>query len=480
MHRLLARQIRRHVGGVERLPAELAPLLRAISDAYEQGDADRAMVERSLELSSKELLESAEELRRAEQKFRSIFENATEGIFQVLPCARYVAVNPAMARILGYDSAEDLLNRTPRSCEEHYVDPGRREVIERAFRTAGKVCHLESRVRQKNGEVIWVSETMREVRDANGEVAHYEGTMHDITQRKRAEEERRELQSRLLETSRAAGMAEVATNVVHNIGNAMNSINVSLGVVAARIKESKLRGLERGVDLLVEHKDDASRFLCDDERGRRLLDYLVSVCRHLANDREAVLEEIQALDDGLEHVKRIVAMQQDYARVSGVREHLNIEDLVESAVRLKRVSSGSSGVKLLREFSPVPPVTVDKHEVMQVLVNLIGNADDAMTNVEGERVLTIRVCVSPEDPTRFIVQVQDTGVGITEEQMKRIFNHGYTTKPNGHGFGLHGAALSVSSMGGSLAAHSEGLGKGAIFTLELPIGAERTMQEGAA
>jgi signal transduction histidine kinase len=282
-----------------------------------------------------------------------------------------------------------------------------------------------------------------------------------------AEESVRNLHKQLLETSRLAGMAEVATSVLHNVGNVLNSVNVSASVIGGKVRNSRVVNLGKAVDLMHAHKDDLAAFLADDARGRELPGYLSSLAVHLMDEQTQILGEIASLSNYVEHIKDIVAMQQNYARVSGVTESLNVIDLVEDAIRMNRGALERHNVKLVRDYQGAVPVNVDKHKALQILVNLIRNAKYALDDgAPPEKILTIRVATDGDD--RVKISVADNGVGIPAENLVRIFGHGFTTRKNGHGFGLHSGALAAKEMGGSLSVQSDGWGAGATFTLEFP------------
>jgi len=267
----------------------------------------------------------------------------------------------------------------------------------------------------------------------------------------------------LLEVSRMAGMAEIATNVLHNVGNVLNSVNVSANVVSERIQKSEIAGLAQAVTLMRKHEADLARYLTEDSRGKHLTAYLAQLSEHLQSEQEASVNELKLLRQSLDHINEIVAMQQTYAGVSGVTDMVDIGDLVEESLRL----DGGENIKIVREIEDLPPVNFDKHKLMQILLNLLRNARGACE--ESGRIdpcITLRVA---ESGGRITVAVADNGVGIPAENLTRIFNHGFTTKKGGHGFGLHSAALAAKQMGGSLQAESDGPGQGASFTLELPL-----------
>ncbi len=287
-------------------------------------------------------------------------------------------------------------------------------------------------------------------------------------EKKRAKKIERALETakQLLETSRQAGMAEVATSILHNVGNVLNSVNVSSGVILDKIQKSKVTGLTKAVALMEEHRNDLPGFFDHHPKGKQLAGYLAKLDITLAHERQEILQEVQTLLGNILHIKEIVAMQQDYARVSGVVETLNIEDLLEDALRLNSGALDRHAIKLVREYSEMKLISVDKHKVLQILVNLIRNAKHAFDEcVQEQKQITLRI-IDGNDYMK--ISVIDNGIGIPAENLIRIFNHGFTTKKNGHGFGLHSGALTAKELGGTLTAFSEGTGRGSQFTLELP------------
>jgi C4-dicarboxylate-specific signal transduction histidine kinase len=159
-------------------------------------------------------------------------------------------------------------------------------------------------------------------------------------------------------------------------------------------------------------------------------------------------------------------MQQNYAKVSGVSETLAVTELIEDAVRMNATALSRHDVTLVRDFQVQPKVTVDKHKVLQIMINLMRNAKYACDDSgRPDKQMIIRVTSARG---RVSIAVEDNGVGIPAENMTRIFNHGFTTRAHGHGFGLHSGALAARELGGSLIARSDGPGKGATFILELP------------
>jgi signal transduction histidine kinase len=283
-------------------------------------------------------------------------------------------------------------------------------------------------------------------------------------------------QQRLMALSRQAGMAEVATGVLHNVGNVLNSVNVSATIVANKIRDSRIANVAALSGMLQEHSGDLPDFLTHDPKGQRVVPYLAKLASHLEQERQVMLRELELLTLHIGHIKQIVATQQSYAKVSGLIEVVSLADLVEDAIRIVEPGLGRHGIHLERVHEAVPPVAVDKHSILQILLNLLRNAKQALKDSDREeKSILVRIRRWGEDRIR--ISVEDTGVGLPPENLTQIFSHGFTTRRDGHGFGLHSGANAARQMGGALWAESDGPGRGATFTLELPMSARETVKE---
>ena len=192
-----------------------------------------------------------------------------------------------------------------------------------------------------------------------------------------------------------------------------------------------------------------------------------SSCRFIS-PRSAIVEKLQSLIKNIEHIKEIVKMQQMYARASGVEISTTFEEIIEDAIQINHVGLERHKIKLTKEFQELGDIAIDRQKVLQILVNLISNANYALKDHKS-KVKSLNIRLYKHRDNRIRIQVTDNGIGIQKENIKEIFRHGFTTKKHGHGFGLHSCALAAKEMGGLLTAKSEGLGKGATFILELPL-----------
>ncbi len=289
----------------------------------------------------------------------------------------------------------------------------------------------------------------------------------EIAERKQAEQELHKTHGQLVEASRRAGMAEVATDVLHNVGNILNSINVTSTLVREKVSNLRVEKLKKVSDMLKEHADDLGTYLTEDSKGKHVPAYLTEIAGFLNDEQVDIIDKLKSLTENVNHIKEIVAVQQSYAKAAGLEVSTSIEELIENAIQINTAGLERHGVRLVSELAEPGMVEIDKQRVLQILVNLISNAKYALSgNGKENKVLTIRAYKHGEDKLR--IEVADNGIGIAEENLTRIFEHGFTTKQNGHGFGLHSGALTAKEMGGSLTVHSQGPGHGATFTLELP------------
>jgi PAS domain S-box-containing protein len=418
-----------------------------------------------------DLVTARDDLRKAETLFRNTFDQAPLGIVYGDRGGRFLRFNEAFCAMLDFGSDELAGGRIG---DFICAEDAARVSAEVARLWSGDVqfVDLEKRFVRKDGSLLWVRTTTALVREAAAAPEYSVEFLRDIGARKDTEQELERVHKQLMTASRQAGMAEVATNVLHNVGNILNSVNISASLVIERVKQSKGPGVSRLAALLQEKGAALGDFLIHDERGKRIPEYLTSVGEQLLSDQKMALEELASLRDNLEHIKDTVAMQQSYAKLCGVTETVAVADLVEDSLRLNAGAFVRHGVTLCREFGEVPPITVDKHKVLQILVNLVRNAKYACDESgRSDKLLTLRIEGAPTaagEPAAVRICVIDNGVGIPAENISRLFTHGFTTRASGHGFGLHSGALAAQELGGSLRVMSDGPGRGATFILELP------------
>ncbi len=380
---------------------------------------------------------------------------------------RFIAVSQSKLKRNGLKHEDEIVGKTDFDFFSEKDARRAKHDEDEVMRTGVPMVDKLEHVRWADGRETWALINKMPLHNDQGEIIGTFGLTKDVTASKQMEADLEKSRRELLEASRLAGMAEVATGVLHNVGNVLNSLNVSSTVIATGLRQSKTESLTKVGAMLTEHQSDLGRYVTEDPKGKLIPGFIESLARHFSGDRARLLEEAESLQQNVDHIKEIVATQQSYATTSGLIEPQDTVSLMEDALRMNRSALARHEVQVQREFSPALPVLADRGKALQILVNLISNAKYAAEEgTRPEKIITLRI--APGEPGRVRLVVQDYGVGIPAENLIRIFQHGFTTKATGHGFGLHSSANAAKEMKGSLTVHSEGSGTGATFTLDLP------------
>lgn len=432
--------------------------------------------ELTAEISERKNAESA--LGESQALYRSLVEQLPAGVFRKDVEGRYVLVNSWLCQLHSV-SPEEILGKSPAelSATRIYKKTGELpdtakifndgEGHHRTIMETGATIEIEEHHPENTGKMEFLHVIKSPVFGADGKIVGSQGILLDVTHRTLAEEKLNQLHKQLVISSREAGMAEIATSVLHNVGNVLNSVNVSSTLIADKTRGSKVTSVSRLAALIRDHETDLGDFLSKDAKGKQIPAFLAELASTLERERNEIMNEIVSLESNVAHIKEIVSMQQNYAKSLGVKEVLRITDLVEDAIRMNNGAMGRHRVKLVREFSEVPPILTDKHKVLQILINLIRNAKYACDDSgRDDKQITLRV-VNDEGSVK--ISVIDNGIGISPENLTRIFSHGFTTRKDGHGFGLHSGSIAAKEMGGDLLVSSAGTGRGAAFTLVVPV-----------
>lgn len=276
----------------------------------------------------------------------------------------------------------------------------------------------------------------------------------------------------LIKTARQAGMAEMAVDVLHNVGNVLNSVGVTTQELKRTVSQSKMASLQPLIELMAHQGEHLPDFIANDPRGQKLPSYLSALSSHLSDDHQTITTGLNNLERYIRHLQDIVHLQQSYSRTIGLTEQINIVDVIDDAIALNQDAIERHDIRVEKDLEPMPNVVLDRHKLLQILTNLISNAKQALHNGDVVR-KRIAIGMYRLQPTTIRIVVSDNGMGIAKENLTRIFQHGFTTRRDGHGFGLHSSAITASEMDGTLQAESPGPGRGATFTLELPA---RTME----
>ncbi len=416
-------------------------------------------------------------LRDSETRYRTLFDCSADAIMTLTAEEGFLSGNAATVALFGCTDEDHFCAHGPADLSPKHQPDGQFSATKAQEMMATALAEgshfFEWTHRRADGHEFSATVLFARV-ELEGK-AMLQATVRDITERKEREAQVERLNRELVEASRRAGMAEVATGVLHNVGNVLNSVNVSASVIFEKVRGSRVARVSSVAALLDEHSDHLVDFLMADSRGTQIPVFLELLGKHLEGEREIVLQELTELVQNIEHVKEIINVQQSHNRVGGVQEVVRLDEVLDGAVKLNTASFMHHSAKIVREYEEVPPLTIDKHRLLQILVNLIGNAKEALkASPDDDRQMTLRIGFDRDHGVK--LTVSDNGIGISQENLTKIFGHGFTTRRDGHGFGLHSSALAANELGGSLEVESDGPGCGASFHLKLPLTVEEKTQ----
>ena len=456
------------VGGIDYItkPFHLDEVIARVSQQI-----DRRNLQKRLEQQNFRLHAEIQNYKQLEERYRSIFDNAIDGMFQSTPEGQFITVNPSLAKMYGYVSVEELCTSIGDIGQQLYVRPERRsEFMETVLRN-GEVSDFEAQVYCKNGTTLWIAETVRSVKDAQNNLMFYEGTVKDITDRKRNTEilrvrsteleetltQLRHSQAKLLQQEKMSSLGQLVAGMAHEINNPVSFISGNL-VYAEQYFEDLVRAFH--------------------EAG------LVP-----GDDIEFVLKDLpillQSIRTGADRIRLIVQALKNFARLDEAEEkHVDIHEGIESTLLLLShrldTTANRAKVKVIKDLGALPKVHCYPGLLNQALMNLMGNAIDALdasTNNGKQPKLELRTKLV--DPNQIMIWISDNGSGMPTEVQDRIFDPFFTTKGVGEGTGM-GLAISyqiiVEKHAGQLECISV-LGKGTEFVIILPVSLEKSFEK---
>lgn len=273
---------------------------------------------------------------------------------------------------------------------------------------------------------------------------------------------------KLMETSHRAGMAEVASGVLHNVGNILNSINVSAELAYEKMLKSEITNLQKLAELINNNKANLAEFLTKDSKGQYVAEYFSQAAAQTSKLKDEMLENLSSLIKNVENVKQVVNSQQLYTKNANEKDLIQLRDLIENAVEINSAGLEHHKIDVIREYSDMGKICSDKQRVLQILVSLIDNAQQALAESQNNpKILKIKTLKTKDEKIR--IEIIDNGIGIKKEDLSKLFSSGFTTKPTGHGYGLHSCRMTADELRGTISAISHGQNQGATFILELPV-----------
>lgn len=410
-----------------------------------------------------ELALARDELATSKVYVENVLRSMADSLFVIDANLTIGSVNPSLLELLGYGE-DELIGQSPGLIFGEEFAQG--SIMENLL-LQGSVSGIESSFLTQDGRLIPISVSGSMMQDDQGQFQGLVCVAQDITERKRMEAERLQLHEQLLDTSRKLGMAEVASDVLHNVGNVLNSINVSIGIIADLTRRSMVGDVGRISQLFHQHREDLGNYFSTNPKGKQIPAYLEKLSGQLMEEQQVAIAELDRLRENAQHAQQCVAAQQGIAKLSGITEPISVTELLEEALAVNHEQLETLKIDVSREFQEIPQLIVEKHHVLEIMVDVIRNACQAMASVSDKQ-LIVRANLIPGPPDSVCLEVQDSGVGIASEDRIKIFGQGHNTKDGGRGMSLHSGALIAKNLGGALRAHSMGVGHGATFSLELP------------
>jgi len=466
LHKLLQRQLQKFNLDINHLPSNLSSwqeLISRINQTYIESDQDRYLIERAMNISSHELQSLNEKLEDAQRV-------AGLGYWHTNKSTGKTVWSNQLRKMLGFDATLKAPELTDYFNMVHEDDRKTVQVkVMEAF-NEGKYFDIEIRVKPADStDYRWYQFKGGPYGEAMNNIFNeISGIALDITSRKKIENEVDELHNKVLISARRAGMSDVATAVLHNIGNILNSVNVSLGLLKENHNDTHMQKLIAVLKLIQENSKNLNYFFTQDDKGKHIPEYAIALITNFAKSYESINLELENLSKQIEHIRDITQLQSSLSGINKFMERVEICEMLSEAISICQYELNQKHISITKICPHKQIILTDKIKLIQILVNLIQNAKDALltANVSSMTIVTEIKKVNED----FIeIRVIDNGIGIEKKNLTKIFSFGFTTKPEGHGFGLHGSALAAKEIGGKLAAESEGHGKGAEFILTLPI-----------
>lgn len=463
LHKLLKKQLQRLNITPESPPTDIErwqQVIERINNAYIEADQERYLLERAMDISSRELLDLNYKLENAQQI-------ANLGYWLYDKSIQKIVWSKSVFKFLGLESlftpppCQEILKLIHESDLKNFI-----KQLENAL-MKGIGYELETRIKNSQDKYKWFHIIGHAIK-LEKQGFYVTGTIMDIQKRKESEEEIASLHSQLMETARRAGMSDVAVSVVHNVGNVLNSANVSMGLLEEFVEKPHLNKLLSAIDMIKNHLSSINDFFTQDDRGKLIPEFLVATAEIIKKDYSSHVIELNNLNKFLTHIKEIVTMQQELSQISGLSETIFVPEVIDSALKMSLAEAFSlKNIDLIKKYNFSPFIVTDRAKLLQIIVNLIQNAKESLLAKppNGKKFLILEI---QENDATVTIKVEDNGLGISKENLINIFTFGFTTKPGGHGFGLHSSALYAKEMGGTLSVESGGLNLGATFTLILP------------
>lgn len=425
---------------------------------------DLILKEAELSCANVELKELATRLSDREERTRAILITAADGIFSVDKDGIIITSNPAAENLFGYEKQELMKLGIQSIMKGGGLNSPLRELsLNEILYDPKPFCELVGI--RKNGTRFLFELTSSKLNLTEG--IFFTLVIRNITERKQSEEKLAELNKQLISVARRAGMAEVATSVLHNVGNVLNGINVSVSLIQEKLKKTEMARFAVIANFLKENKKGEAFFGVENVKVTECFNYILLLEKTWEKEHGDFIEEQSSLIKKIQHVKHIVRMQQSMACNYSIKEEVILQNVMVDSLLMNNLSENHPGFDIQINCKDVPAFFVDRAKLLQILINLIQNAKESVieANIENKELILNAKLI---EGRTIEIQVIDNGIGITASDYVKVFTFGYTTKKKGHGFGLHSSSVAARELGGSLTVKSREDKRGATFILKFP------------
>ncbi len=397
---------------------------------------------------------------------QNIISTMQEGLLLLDKNGRIIDSNEAFCTMVGIEKNE--LTNLP---FERFLNQDTRSKVfpENGF-TDWEISNQQLELTNPQGQKLTLNISGSAIHNYRRGKAGFILAITDFTEFENAREKLKEQQQQMANMAHQAGMAEIASNIMHNIGNVLNSIHVSSEHISSILNRSKINELAQINQLLKANKEALALFLTRDSKGKLIPEYFNQVADTLEQDHRELEKESERMVQKINLIGEAIELQQGQSRPGSFYESVMIGGFLEDILKIMRPGFSKNGVTVSVKNNLEESMVIDipKNKMFNVLLNIIKNAYESVKeNDTDNRLIDINI-FSPK-PEFIQFDISDNGSGIAPENLESLFNFGFTTKKRGNGFGLHYCANAMQEMGGFISAKSDGLNKGALFSITIPV-----------
>ena len=438
--------------------------LRSIDQAYINYDHDVVNYKHAMRLASDEFLTLSNHLENAQYIGRMGYWNYNHD-------QNRFDLSKGFYSLLGLSHTDIIPHYDYLLSIVHELDNSKlRQCIDYALTNENNRSECEIRMKHSDGNFTWYNVICcAQSSSIQDNIKSLFGIIYDISEYKQAQQEIAALHEQLMNTARQAGKTEIVVSMLHNVGNVLNSANVSISLLRESISKPHMNKFTAVAQLLMDHKQDMISYLTTDNKGKLIPEYIIKLSQSMQHEHQICRQETDNIHEYIQHIKEIIVLQSSHHHTVDVSESVSFPAIILKSLQMSGLDFDQLGINITVQHDEELTINCNRSSLLQILVNLIKNATEAVMTNDVEKLREITLFFNAHEKKSLIIHIHDNGVGIDSQNINKIFSFGFTTKKQGHGYGLHDCALKAKEMKGSLTAASQGLGLGTTFTLTLPL-----------